>query len=105
MTIKVTTSQAVRTNWVPVEACTLPTADQPLRLAEFEELFASGLHAPERLESTWLRDRKSTRLNSSHVASSYAVPCLKKLIATTVNDGHTNSGVGPAGFYPDQLQP
>ncbi|HLS15076.1 MAG TPA: hypothetical protein VK095_11250 [Beutenbergiaceae bacterium] len=59
MTIKVTTSQAVRTNWVPVEACTLPTADQPLRLAEFEELFASGLHAAERLESTWLRLRLS----------------------------------------------
>src|SRR5690625_5716404 len=26
----------------------------------------------------WLRDRKSTRLNSSHVAISYAVVCLKK---------------------------
>src|SRR5690625_2059634 len=26
----------------------------------------------------WLRDRKSTRLNSSHVAISYAVFCLKK---------------------------
>src|SRR5437660_4952914 len=27
---------------------------------------------------SFLRDRKSTRLNSSHVASSYAVFCLKK---------------------------
>src|SRR5207253_7304549 len=27
---------------------------------------------------TWLKDRKSTRLNSSHVAISYAVFCLKK---------------------------
>src|SRR5439155_11379269 len=26
----------------------------------------------------WFRDRKSTRLNSSHVAISYAVFCLKK---------------------------
>src|SRR6266496_3459300 len=26
----------------------------------------------------WLRDRKSTRLNSSHVEISYAVFCLKK---------------------------
>src|SRR5690606_40580598 len=26
----------------------------------------------------WRRDRKSTRLNSSHVKSSYAVCCLKK---------------------------
>src|SRR5690625_5565677 len=29
-----------------------------------------------------IRDRKSTRLNSSHVAISYAVFCLKKKIAT-----------------------
>src|SRR5204862_8276537 len=28
--------------------------------------------------SRWLRDRKSTRLNSSHVEISYAVFCLKK---------------------------
>src|SRR5690242_20979466 len=26
----------------------------------------------------WLRDRKSTRLNSSHMSISYAVFCLKK---------------------------
>src|SRR5439155_21642125 len=30
------------------------------------------------LSKTRLRDRKSTRLNSSHVAISYAVFCLKK---------------------------
>src|SRR5207249_5527864 len=30
--------------------------------------------------STWSRDRKSTRLNSSHVSISYAVFCLKKKI-------------------------
>src|SRR5690625_6187436 len=30
------------------------------------------------------RDRKSTRLNSSHVAISYAVFCLKKKIARTI---------------------
>src|SRR5690349_22314336 len=29
----------------------------------------------------WWRDRKSTRLNSSHVENSYAVFCLKKKIA------------------------
>src|SRR5207302_5402595 len=27
---------------------------------------------------TWMQDRKSTRLNSSHVKTSYAVFCLKK---------------------------
>lgn len=30
--------------WVPVDACTLPTADRPLRVAEFDDLFASALH-------------------------------------------------------------
>src|SRR5690625_5652788 len=29
-------------------------------------------------EAFWVEDRKSTRLNSSHVAISYAVFCLKK---------------------------
>src|SRR2546426_9191959 len=31
-----------------------------------------------RLKSTCVRDRKSTRLNSSHLVISYAVFCLKK---------------------------
>src|SRR5690625_7071779 len=35
------------------------------------------------------RDRKSTRLNSSHVAISYAVFCLKK--KTTVSARHSTS--------------
>src|SRR5207249_7965674 len=33
-----------------------------------------------RLASFCLRDRKSTRLNSSHVSTSYAVFCLKKIV-------------------------
>ncbi|WP_439658863.1 hypothetical protein ACSHWB_41835 [Lentzea sp. HUAS TT2] len=34
--------------WAP-EACTLPTAERPFRVAEFDELFASGVrHRPER---------------------------------------------------------
>ena len=42
------------TTWVP-ESCTLPTAEQPLRVAEFDELFAGAVGpprrvAPERLE-------------------------------------------------------
>src|SRR5439155_21546311 len=32
----------------------------------------------ESMPSNGIRDRKSTRLNSSHVAMSYAVLCLKK---------------------------
>src|SRR5690625_5567832 len=33
-------------------------------------------------------DRKSTRLNSSHVASSYAVFCLKKKTSTSTEHAH-----------------
>jgi hypothetical protein len=41
-------------DWVP-QACTLPTAEQPLRVAEFDDLFTAGLRgftrpAPTRLE-------------------------------------------------------
>src|SRR5439155_25158430 len=37
-----------------------------------------GRHAFEMRPSHLVQDRKSTRLNSSHVAISYAVFCLKK---------------------------
>src|SRR5207302_7645177 len=36
------------------------------------------LFQPGRRDAGWRRDRKSTRLNSSHVKISYAVFCLKK---------------------------
>src|SRR5699024_11979026 len=36
-------------------------------------------------------DRKSTRLNSSHVSISYAVFCLKKKINTKTNTAYTTS--------------
>jgi hypothetical protein len=42
--------------WVP-EACTLPTVERPLRLAEFDDLFAGALRAQQRLSPTVLRWR------------------------------------------------
>jgi len=41
------------TNWVP-EACTLPTAEQPLRVAEFDALFAAHLKTATRIDPTTL---------------------------------------------------
>ncbi|WP_245718914.1 hypothetical protein [Micromonospora rhizosphaerae] len=38
-------------DWVP-EACTLPTAERPLRVAEFDELFATALRGQTRLSPT-----------------------------------------------------
>src|SRR5439155_20976431 len=43
-----------------------------------EDLRPSGLARDDHPEPARLGDRKSTRLNSSHVAISYAVFCLKK---------------------------
>jgi thioredoxin len=41
--------------WAPVDACTLPTAEQPLREAEFDALFATAVRDVERLAPTLLR--------------------------------------------------
>ena len=43
------------TGWVPVDACALPTEEQPLRLAEFDALFGSALCRTDRRDATWLR--------------------------------------------------
>jgi hypothetical protein len=39
--------------WVPT-ACTLPTAEQPLRVAEFDVLFATAVRPAERTSATTL---------------------------------------------------
>jgi hypothetical protein len=41
--------------WAPVDACRLPTAERPLREAEFDELFAAALCGVERPARSWLR--------------------------------------------------
>src|SRR5207245_5694357 len=48
------------------------------RLAELEEIFLLCDEEGVRTPSSSQRDRKSTRLNSSHGSISYAVFCLKK---------------------------
>src|SRR2546426_6390998 len=47
----------------------------PLRVEP--EIVGMGLHEPP-VSNCHTRDRKSTRLNSSHLVISYAVFCLKK---------------------------
>lgn len=41
-------------NWVP-EACTLPTAERPLRVAEFDALFAEATRGVRRVSPELLR--------------------------------------------------
>jgi hypothetical protein len=42
--------------WVP-DACSLPTAEQPLRLTEFDDLFATAVRGRQRITATHLRWR------------------------------------------------
>ena len=44
-----------------------------------DELHQGGQSGAARGEAQAARDRKSTRLNSSHTVISYAVFCLKKI--------------------------
>src|SRR3989442_10696121 len=56
------------------QSCVLLFPDDGDRFLVMQKLFAQRGYALEEL----LQDRKSTRLNSSHVRISYAVFCLKK---------------------------
>src|SRR6266568_7699271 len=58
------------------EIYTLSLHDALPILLEGAHRFAHS--SPPSLEWAWRRDRKSTRLNSSHSSISYAVFCLKK---------------------------
>lgn len=42
-------------SFVVPDACTLPTAERPLRLAEFDELFATAVRDVERIDATHAR--------------------------------------------------
>src|SRR5260221_10054563 len=56
-----------------------------LRLVEDDERVVQRPSAHERERRHLHRDRKSTRLNSSHTVISYAVFCLKKKKTTRIN--------------------
>src|SRR5690625_7021997 len=56
------------------------TLEQTAEELEISAVYVSMIEREKRIPSEKIanRDRKSTRLNSSHVAISYAVFCLKK---------------------------
>src|SRR5690349_23841825 len=62
---------------VPIESLVVPSVAAVACLGAIR-LVPFGLWLVPALGVTWLLDRKSTRLNSSHVEISYAVFCLKK---------------------------
>src|SRR5699024_11560776 len=66
-----------------LDGCLLAIVDAPNRWLQ-----RSG-HLPTSEANGW-EDRKSTRLNSSHVSISYAVFCLKKKKQNTIENCHSN---------------
>src|SRR5690348_17568433 len=56
----------------------LPTLRAGAHVDGFVELHLQQIGAIPRRSGLWIKDRKSTRLNSSHPSISYAVFCLKK---------------------------
>src|SRR2546429_3778967 len=52
-----------------------------------------SLQRRSRHRGVWLRDRKSTRLNSSHGYISYAVFCLKKKTTTSKHKSNTSTTI------------
>src|SRR5690625_5307762 len=62
----------------PGEWSTVELLKQSVRLLSTSDLRAPAQDLSIPLDRFPTRDRKSTRLNSSHVAISYAVFCLKK---------------------------
>src|ERR1035441_4951796 len=52
-----------------------------------------------------IRDRKSTRLNSSHLGISYAVFCLEKMLSAMEEDDRTGRYLNPSYLRPDSGAP
>src|SRR5690242_21416362 len=68
---------------IPAPNNDLPLLRKPISLAPPTLL--------SRMRHRRLLDRKSTRLNSSHMPNSYAVFCLKKNIHIPIGTDHTRS--------------
>src|SRR5699024_11360103 len=75
----VVTMRAMKESMHPLESEPLETGRAGTKLQWAERLaIVGGIGALVGGRRRWIADRKSTRLNSSHVSISYAVFCLKK---------------------------
>src|SRR5688572_32335761 len=72
-----------------VEANPSVASERPPMKVSLQKRFPADVSPEGPPKTTW-RDRKSTRLNSSHSQISYAVFCLKKKTKKQKNTQHNN---------------
>ena len=92
--------------WVP-DACTLPTVDQPFRLAEFDDLFETavlGVHriATSRLELE-LRPEPAIAARAAELAARETGCCSFFTFRLTIGDGMLTLDVQTAPAQSDVL--
>src|SRR5690625_7091334 len=63
---------------LPISSADNALMESTIGLYKTELIYRRSWRSRQEISSVLYRDRKSTRLNSSHVAISYAVFCLKK---------------------------
>jgi len=90
--------------WVPA-ACTLPTAQRPLRLAEFDDLFATALHGQQRLSPTALRWRLASSAEATvrDLTARETACCSFFSFAVTADDGAVGVDVTVPATHIDVL--
>lgn len=105
MTSEKPTTEVPSQVWVP-EECTLPTAEQPLRVAEFDELFATALRHVERVTPTTVRltlDRAAGTAARELAARETACCSFFTFTFTDGTDGHLVMSVTVPAAYVEVL--
>ena len=73
-----------------LEGCTLPTAERPLRIAEFDELFSTALSAQTRLSPEMLRWSLDPRAEAvARALAARETQCCSFFTFTFASEGET----------------
>ena len=88
-----TTDVTVDSSWAP-PSCTLPTTDQPLRIQQFDQLFADAVTAVERIAPSTarftLRPEPHLAARAAELSSRETSCCSFFTIALTFTQGAVN---------------
>ena len=93
-------------DWVP-KSCTLPTVDQPLRRAEFDELFAIDVLSVEQISEVEtrfdLRADPEVAARAATLAAKETACCSFFRFDLTITDGEVGMRVSTAKVHEDVL--